>query len=41
MGPAHAVVAALGLFRPDAVDLSKVAQNVPLAQQIFNEVGWK
>ncbi|MEL6586867.1 MAG: extracellular solute-binding protein [Pseudomonadota bacterium] len=34
-------VAALGLFRPDDVDLSKVAQNVPAAQQIFNEVGWE
>lgn len=34
-------VAALGLFRPDAVDLSKVAKNVPLAQTIFNEVGWR
>lgn len=34
-------VAALGLFRPDAVDLSKVAQNVPKAQEIFNTVGWK
>ncbi len=34
-------VAALGLFRPDAVDLSKVAQNVPTAQKIFNQVGWK
>ena len=34
-------VAQLGLFRPDAVDLSQVAKNVPLAQQIFNEVGWK
>lgn len=33
-------VARLGLFRPDAVDLSKVAKNVPTAQQIFNEVGW-
>ncbi len=33
-------VAQLGMFRPDAVDLSKVAKNVPLAQQIFNEVGW-
>ena len=36
-----ASVAELGLFRPDAVDLSAVAQNVPLAQRIFNEVGWK
>jgi iron(III) transport system substrate-binding protein len=34
-------VAALGLFRPDAVNLSKVAKNVPMAQQIFNEVGWQ
>ena len=34
-------VAALGLFRPDAVDLSEVAKNVPKAQQIFNEVGWE
>lgn len=33
-------VARLGMFRPDAVDLSAVAKNVPLAQQIFNEVGW-
>lgn len=33
-------VAQLGLFRPDAVDLSKVAQNIPMAQKIFNEVGW-
>ncbi|MEP3392845.1 MAG: extracellular solute-binding protein [Litoreibacter sp.] len=35
-----ASVAQLGLFRPDAVDLSKVAKNVPLAQKIFNQVGW-
>lgn len=34
-------VATLGLFRPDAVNLSKVAKNVPVAQQIFNEVGWE
>lgn len=34
-------VAALGMFRPDDVDLSEVAQNVPTAQKIFNEVGWK
>lgn len=34
-------VAALGLFRPDAVNLTAVAQNVPQAQQIFNEVGWE
>ena len=35
-----ASVARLGLFRPDAVDLSAVAKNVPTAQQIFNRVGW-
>ena len=35
-----ASVARLGLFRPDAVDLSAVAKNVPTAQQIFNKVGW-
>ncbi len=34
-------VAALGIFRPDAVDLSAVAKNVPTAQQIFNQVGWE
>ncbi|MEL6660636.1 MAG: extracellular solute-binding protein [Bacteroidota bacterium] len=34
-------VANLGLFRPDAVDLSAVASNVAEAQAIFNEVGWK
>ncbi|MEP5762332.1 MAG: extracellular solute-binding protein [Litoreibacter sp.] len=33
-------VAQLGLFRPDAVDLSKVAKNLPLAQKIFDEVSW-
>lgn len=34
-------VAELGLFRADTVDLSKVAKNLPTAQQIFNEVGWE
>lgn len=34
-------VATLGLFKPDDVDLSAVAENVPLAQQIFNDVGWE
>lgn len=33
-------VAQLGLFRPDAVNLSKVAKNLPEAQRIFNEVSW-
>lgn len=34
-------VAALGDFTPDAVNLSEVALNIPTAQKIFNEVGWK
>ncbi|MBW4709944.1 extracellular solute-binding protein [Roseobacter sp. YSTF-M11] len=34
-------VAQLGLFKADDVDLSKVAKNVPEAQKIFNDVGWK
>lgn len=34
-------VAKLGTFKPDEVNLSAVAQNVPLAQKIFNEVGWE
>ncbi|MEM7742335.1 MAG: extracellular solute-binding protein [Pseudomonadota bacterium] len=36
-----ASVAELGFFKPDSVDLSLVAKNVPLAQKIFNEVGWE
>ena len=34
-------VASLGEFKADSVDLSKVAKNVPAAQQILNEVNWK
>jgi iron(III) transport system substrate-binding protein len=34
-------VAALGMFKPDDVDLSAVAKNVPTAQMIFNQVGWE
>ena len=34
-------VAQLGMFKPDDVNLSDVAKNVPEAQKIFNEVGWK
>lgn len=34
-------VAALGIFKPDDVDLGEVADNVPLANQIFAEVGWE
>ncbi len=34
-------IAALGFFKPDDVDLSLVAKNLPTAQKIFNEVNWK
>ncbi len=34
-------VAALGEFKADDVNLSEVAKNIPEAQKIFNEVGWK
>ncbi|GHF54521.1 Fe(3+) ABC transporter substrate-binding protein [Seohaeicola zhoushanensis] len=34
-------VASLGTFKPDSVSLSDVAANLPVAQKIFNEVGWK
>ncbi|WP_424987428.1 Fe(3+) ABC transporter substrate-binding protein [Microbulbifer sp. S227A] len=34
-------IAALGFFKPDDVDLSAVAENIPAAQRIFNEVNWK
>ncbi len=34
-------VAALGAFKADDVNLSEVAKNIPEAQKIFNEVGWK
>lgn len=34
-------VATLGDYKADDVDLSKVAKNVPLAQAIFNDVGWE
>lgn len=34
-------VAALGAFKADTVNLSEVAKNLPVAQKIFNEVGWK
>ena len=38
--PVSESVAKLGEFRADTVNLSDVAQNVPRAQKIFNEVGW-
>lgn len=34
-------VAALGFFKPDDIDLAVVARNLPAAQKIYNEVGWK
>lgn len=34
-------VGKLGDFKADDVDLSAVATNLPTAQKIFNEVGWK
>ncbi len=34
-------IAILGEFTGDAVNLSAVAGNVPVAQRIFNEVGWE
>ncbi len=36
-----APVAALGSFKADTVNLSDVATNIPTAQKIFNQVGWK
>lgn len=34
-------IAALGHFKPDDVNLSEVARNLPEAQKIFNDTGWK
>ncbi|MEP1329070.1 extracellular solute-binding protein [Pseudophaeobacter sp.] len=34
-------IAALGHFKPDDVNLSDVAKNIPVAQKIFNEAGWE
>lgn len=31
----------LGTFRADEIDLARVAGNLPAAQRIFNQVGWK
>lgn len=33
-------VAELGIFKPDDVDLSKVAGHIATAQKIFGEAGW-
>lgn len=34
-------VAKLGIFRPDAIELSEIAKNIGAAQRILNEAGWK
>ncbi|SPJ26573.1 Fe(3+) ABC transporter substrate-binding protein [Falsiruegeria mediterranea] len=34
-------VAKLGHFKPDDVSLSAVAKNIPTAQKIFDEAGWR
>ncbi|MEM9359368.1 MAG: extracellular solute-binding protein [Pseudomonadota bacterium] len=34
-------VAALGVFRPDTIDLSEIADNIDAAQRILNEAGWR
>ncbi|MCC1493082.1 extracellular solute-binding protein [Cognatishimia sp. F0-27] len=34
-------VAALGIFRPDAISLSDIADNIGAAQRILAEAGWK
>lgn len=34
-------VAKLGIFRPDAIELSDIAANIGAAQTILNEAGWK
>lgn len=34
-------VAKLGIFRPDAIELSDIAANIGAAQNILNEAGWK
>ncbi len=39
--PLAETVKVLGDFKPDTIDLSAVAKNVPVAQRIFNEVGWR
>ncbi len=33
-------VAALGIFRPDVIDLSDIADNIDAATRILNEAGW-
>lgn len=34
-------VAELGIFKPDDLDASEIAKNIPTAQRLLNEAGWK
>jgi iron(III) transport system substrate-binding protein len=34
-------VAALGIFRPDTIDLSEIAGNVEAAVEVLNGAGWE
>jgi iron(III) transport system substrate-binding protein len=34
-------VAALGIFRPDVIDLSDIAANVGMAVEVLNTAGWE
>ena len=34
-------VAALGIFRPDAIELSDIAENIGAAQNVLTRAGWK
>jgi len=34
-------VAALGIFRPDTIDLSDIAENIEAAVEVLNEAGWE
>lgn len=34
-------VASLGIFRPDTIELSRIADKVEAAQKVLNEAGWK
>ena len=36
-----ASVAQLGIFRPDSIDLSDIADNIATAQDVLNNAGWK
>ena len=36
-----ASVAQLGIFRPDTIDLSDIADNIATAQNVLNNAGWK